>query len=263
MDASIIQLDRVSVRYSRGMPWARTYVEAAREASLSIAERATLGLVGESGSGKSTLGKVCLGLLRPISGRAVLSGEPIFGIGRRRPGTLAAVLQHPEWSFNPKLTIGRSIAEPLRITGIKRNEESRAVAAILERVGLGEGFASRLPHELSGGQRQRASIARALVTTPKFVVFDEAVSALDVSIQAQILNLIKELQSEIGFAALFISHDLAVVRYLAHEVAVMNQGEIVAQAPAMSFYSPMSNPYVRRLQKASGLVEADVAESES
>ena len=188
MNAPIIQLDRVSVRYSRGMPWARTYVEAAREASLSIAERATLGLVGESGSGKSTLGKVCLGLFRPTSGRAVLSGEPIFGIGRRRPGTLAAVLQHPEWSFNPKLTIGRSIAEPLRITGIKRDEKTRIVAAILERVGLGEGLASHLPHELSGGQRQRASIARALVTTPKFVVFDEAVSALDVSIQAQILN---------------------------------------------------------------------------
>jgi ABC-type oligopeptide transport system ATPase subunit len=125
---------------------------------------------------------------------------------------------------------------------------------MLERVGLNEAFARRLPGELSGGQRQRASIARALITAPRFVVFDEAVSALDVSIQAQILNMVKELQGEMKFASLFISHDLAAVRYVAHNIIVMNSGEIVDRAPAKSFYAPMSNPYVRKLQEASGLV---------
>jgi ABC-type glutathione transport system ATPase component len=261
MAESIIQLDRVSIRYGGGLPWSRRFFQAVRDVSLSIGEGETLGLVGESGSGKSTIGKVCLGLIRPTNGDATLSGEPVFGIGRRKPGTLAAVLQHPEWSLDPKLTIGRSVAEPLRIANVERSEEVRRVAAILERVGLSQGFAARLPHELSGGQRQRASIARALVTAPRFVVFDEAVSALDVSIQAQILNLIKDLQRDIGFAALFISHDLAAVRYLAHNIAVMNLGEVIEQASSRQFYSPIDNPYVRRLQEASGLIKPDVMET--
>jgi ABC-type glutathione transport system ATPase component len=261
MAEPIIQLDRVSIRYGGGLPWSRRVFQAICDVSLSIGESETLGLVGESGSGKSTIGKVCLGLLRPTSGDAMLAGEPVFGIGRRKPGTLAAVLQHPEWSLDPKLTIGRSIAEPLRIADIERGEEAKRVAGILDRVGLSQGFAARLPHELSGGQRQRASIARALVTTPRFVVFDEAVSALDVSIQAQILNLIKDLQREIGFAALFISHDLAAVRYLAHYIAVMKLGEVIEQAPSRQFYSPIDNPYVRRLQQASGLFKSDSRET--
>jgi ABC-type glutathione transport system ATPase component len=254
MTRSIIKLADVSVHYKRGMPWNNQSIVAVAQATMAIAESETLGLVGESGSGKSTIGKICLGLLKPTTGTATLLGEPILGIGRRKPGTLAAVLQHPEWSLNPKLTIGRSIAEPLRVAGTTAAKERLKVARMLERVGLNEAFARRLPGELSGGQRQRASIARALITAPRFVVFDEAVSALDVSIQAQILNMVKELQGEMNFASLFISHDLAAVRYVAHNIIVMNSGEIVDRAPAKSFYAPMSNPYVRKLQEASGLV---------
>lgn len=250
----IIGLTDVSVHYKRGMPWNSQSIVAVTRATMAIAESETLGLVGESGSGKSTIGKICLGLLKPTTGSAMLLGEPILGIGRRKPGTLAAVLQHPEWSLNPKLTIGRSIAEPLRVARTTAADERLKVAAMLERVGLNEAFARRLPGELSGGQRQRASIARALITAPRFVVFDEAVSALDVSIQAQILNMVKELQVEMKFASLFISHDLAAVRYVAHNIIVMNSGEIVDRAAAKSFYAPMANPYVRKLQQASGLV---------
>jgi ABC-type glutathione transport system ATPase component len=261
MKQAAIRLDNVCVRYARGMPWQRSYIDAARGVSFEIAEGTTLGLVGESGSGKTTIGKICLGLLKPTAGSAYLGGEAIYGIGRRKPGTLAAVLQHPEWSLNPKLTIGRSIAEPLRVTGVTRSEVDAKVALILDRVGLSADFAGRLPNELSGGQRQRVSIARALVTTPRFVVFDEAVSALDVSIQAQILNLMKELQRDIRFAALFISHDLAAVRYLAHDIAVMNEGAIVEHASSEKFYAPMANTYVRRLQEASGLIPTIAAET--
>ena len=252
--ADVVTLDGVGVRYHRGMPWAQTWVDAVRDVNLCIRAGETLGLVGESGSGKSTTGKVCLGLLRPSVGRAELDGEPLFHFGRRRPGTLAAVLQHPEWSLNPKLTLGKSVAEPLSLSGVRGAEAERRVAQALERVGLDLAYAKRLPHELSGGQRQRASIARALISSPRFVVFDEAVSALDVSIQAQILNLIKELQAELQFASLFISHDLGAVCYVAHQVMVLQGGQIQAVAAAEDFHQPMQNAYVQQLQRDSGLI---------
>ncbi|MDE2399156.1 MAG: ABC transporter ATP-binding protein, partial [Burkholderiales bacterium] len=234
--------------------FARTWFDAVKQVDLRIETGETLGLVGESGSGKSTLAKVCLGLLRPSQGRARLEDEDLFGIGRRRPGSLAAVLQHPEWSLNPKLSIGRSIAEPLGVAGVRGAEAANRVAQMLDKVGLNAAYAKRLPHELSGGQRQRASIARALATMPRFIVFDEAVSALDVSIQAQILNLLKALQQEFRFAALFISHDLGAVRYVSHQVVVLKQGVVQERAPARAFYEPMANPYVRQLQTDSGLI---------
>ncbi len=250
-----IELRSVGVRYSSGPLWARRHVQAMEDVSFQIAAGETLGLVGESGSGKSTTGKVCLGLVRPTQGQVSFDGAP-FASRRTTRGRLAAVLQHPQWSLNPRLHVGMSVAEPLAINQSSSSEERRrVVASMLERVGLEPSLAKRYPHQLSGGQRQRVAIARALVTHPRFIVFDEAVSALDVSVQAQILNLIRELQEQAGFAALFISHDLAAVRYIAKRVAVMYAGSIVELATAATFYARGLHPYSRGLQAASDLID--------
>lgn len=253
----IVSLEDIAVRYGRGMPWARQHTDAVKGVSLEISAGETLALVGESGSGKSTIGKICLGILRPTSGTALFEGEPIYHVGRRRPGSLAAVLQHPEWSMNPRLTIGRSIAEPLRVLKADAARCQQRVKEMLASVGLPAATGDRYPHELSGGQRQRASIARALITQPKLIVFDEAVSALDVSVQAQILNLVRELQKEAGFAALFISHDVAAARYVSQRLAVLRDGLLQEIASAAQFYLPMSNAYVYQLQVASGLIGSE------
>ena len=260
MTESVVELRSVDVHFASGPLWARRHVHAAREVSLGVAAGETLGLVGESGSGKTTTGKVCLGLIRPTTGDVIFDGHPFDYRRRARRGALAAVLQHPQWSLNPRLHVGTSIAEPLVINGFGSAEERRReTGEMLERVGLQPVLAKRYPHELSGGQRQRVAIARALITHPKFVVFDEAVSALDVSVQAQILNLIRELQAEAGFAALFISHDLAAVRYVADRIAVMYAGEIVEAATAETLYGRGLHPYTRGLQAASDLIEDEDA----
>ncbi len=256
MSAPVVELKAAEVRFASGPPWAKRHVHALRGIDLAIGKGETLGLVGESGSGKSTTGKVCLGLQRPIKGQVLFGGAPFIYRRRALKGALAAVLQHPQWSLNPRLHVGTSVAEPLVINGMgTTRERGAAVAAMLERVGLEPALAKRLPHQLSGGQRQRVAIARALITKPRFIVFDEAVSALDVSVQAQILNLIRELQHETGFAALFISHDLAAVRYVADRVAVMYAGEIVEFASGATFYRRALHPYTRGLQEASELLE--------
>ena len=256
MTGAVVELRSVDVRFASGPLWARRHVHAARELSLSVAAGETLGLVGESGSGKTTTGKVCLGLIRPSAGAVIFDGSPFDYRRRSRRGALAAVLQHPQWSLNPRLHVGTSVAEPLVVNGIGSPEERRReTAQMLERVGLRPVLAKRYPHELSGGQRQRVAIARALITHPKFVVFDEAVSALDVSVQAQILNLIHELQAHAGFAALFISHDLAAVRYIADRIAVMYAGEIVELTAAETLYGRGLHPYTRGLQVASDLID--------
>ena len=260
MTEAVVELRSVDVHFASGPLWARRHVHAARDVSLGVAEGETLGLVGESGSGKTTTGKVCLGLIRPTTGDVIFDGHPFDYRRRSRRGSLAAVLQHPQWSLNPRLHVGTSIAEPLVINGFGNSEERRReTGEMLERVGLQTVLAKRYPHELSGGQRQRVAIARALITHPKFVVFDEAVSALDVSVQAQILNLIRELQKEAGFAALFISHDLAAVRYVADRIAVMYAGEIVEADTAETLYGRGLHPYTRGLQAASDLIEDEDA----
>ena len=258
MTEAVVELRSVDVHFTSGPLWARRHVHAAREVSLQVAPGETLGLVGESGSGKTTTGKVCLGLVRPSAGEVIFEGSPFDYRRRSRRGTLAAVLQHPQWSLNPRLHVGTSVAEPLVINGIGgREERRRQTAEMLEQVGLQPVLAKRYPHELSGGQRQRVAVARALITHPKFVVFDEAVSALDVSVQAQILNLIRELQAHAGFAALFISHDLAAVRYVADRIAVMYAGDIVEAATADMLYGRGLHPYTRGLQAASDLIEEE------
>ncbi|MET8865142.1 ABC transporter ATP-binding protein [Nonomuraea sp. NPDC004580] len=243
----ILELDDVTVTFAAGPPFRRIHLDAMRHVSLHVAEGETLGLVGESGSGKTTTSRVALGLQRPTSGTVRFGGEPFPKRRRALAGRMQAVLQHPHWSLNPRMRVGRSVAEPLDVLGRPAGD---AVAEMLEQVGLEAGFADRYPHELSGGQRQRVSIARALVTRPAFIVFDEAVSALDVSVQVQILNLIKDLQAEYGFSALFISHDLGAVRYVADRIAVMRKGEIVETADTATFYRAPAHAYSQRLLEA-------------
>jgi ABC-type glutathione transport system ATPase component len=247
MTAPVIDLQDIGVTFRRRLIGGDA-VQAVRGVSLSIAPGETLGLVGESGSGKTTLGRVCLGLLQPTSGMLRFEGQD-FGRLRQRRGQLSVVLQHPEWALNPRLRCGISVAEPLKILGRPAGERRRAAHEMLERVGLSADFADRYPGQLSGGQRQRVAIARALVTQPRFILFDEAVSALDVSVQAQVLNLIIDLQADLGFAAMFISHDMAATRYVCHRIAVMLNGEIVEDAPAATFYGTPDHPYSRALME--------------
>ena len=249
MSAPTIAVAGCAVTYQTGPAWSRRRIEAVRDVSVSIDAGETVGLVGESGSGKTTVGRLCLGLVRPSRGEVRFAGAPL-GRGRRRiRGQLSVVLQHPDWALNPRLRSGVSVAEPLSILGAgSPAERAGRVAEMLELVGLDPGFASRYPHELSGGQRQRVAIARALITEPRLVVFDEAVSALDVSVQAQVLNLIKELQASKGFAALFIAHDMAATRYVSHRIAVMYAGALVEIAPAARFYGRPQHPYSRALR---------------
>jgi ABC-type oligopeptide transport system ATPase subunit len=232
-------------------------VHALKSVSLEIAAGQTVGVVGESGSGKTTLGRVLLGLVRPTSGQVWFHGEPLTGRGaarrrrRRYKSRLQVVLQNPDWSLDPALRVWRSIAEPLVVAGTTpRRERRTAVEEMLTMVGLDTSLADRHPHELSGGQRQRVAIARAMITKPDLIVFDEAVTALDVSVQTQVLNLIRDLQTERGFAALFISHDIAAVRYVSDQIAVVYQGELVESGPAQRFYHRPDHPYTRQLLNA-------------
>ena len=248
MSKPVVELQSIRVTYTSGQLWSRRVVAAVRDVTLTVHEGETVGLVGESGSGKTTLGRVSLGVIRATSGQVRFGGEPFAGPRDRVRGQLSVVMQQPEWALNPRLRVGHSVAEPLDILGrVPGPERQKRIAAMLEMVGLDESFALRFPHELSGGQRQRVAIARALITNPRYVVFDEAVSALDVSVQTQVLNLIKTLQASRGFASLFISHDLAATRYVSNRIAVMYAGEIVEMADATRFYAQPEHAYSRAL----------------
>lgn len=250
MSETILELDHVTTVFTTGWGRGRSVLSAMRDVSFGVQAGETLGLVGESGSGKSTTASVALGLRQPTSGSVRFLGKA-FGRRTDRLGQIQTVPQNPHWSLDPRMPVGQSIAEPLAAldrSSLRSHRE--AVGEMLHQVRLDGAIADRFPHELSGGQRQRIAIARALVTRPKFIVFDEAVSALDVSVQAQILNLITDLQTEHGFGALFISHDLAAVRYLAHRIAVMRLGEIVELADTARFYDTPEHEYSRQLLEA-------------
>lgn len=245
----VLELTDVDVAFTSGVGARRRTVRAMNGVSLAVAPGETLGLVGESGSGKSTTAAVALGLRRPDRGAVRLLGAPFPRSRRARAGKLQAVLQHPHWSLNPRRKVGESVREPLTVArrDLSASAQRAVVTDMLEHVGLNPAFAARYPHELSGGQRQRVSVARALVTQPRFIVFDEAVSALDVAVQQQILELIRELQREHRFGALFISHDLGAVQRVADRVAVLYRGDLVETAATGDFFAGPTHPYSQQL----------------
>jgi oligopeptide/dipeptide ABC transporter ATP-binding protein len=233
----------------------RRRLRAVDGVSLQLAEGETLGLVGESGCGKSTLGRVAVRLLMPDAGTITLLGEDITKIKgealRRARRNMQMVFQDPYSSLDPSKTIGESVTEPLRVhDGVRGAERRREAARLLEQVGLGAHFIDRYPAELSGGQRQRAAIARALALRPSLVIADEPVSALDVSIQADIVRLFRDLQADLGVSYVFVSHDLAVVRQISDRVAVMYLGRIVEIGSTADIYVAPQHPYTRFLLSA-------------
>jgi peptide/nickel transport system ATP-binding protein len=231
-------------------------VAAVKNVSFKLAKGKTLGIVGESGSGKTTLGKTILRLNSCEGGEVLFDGQELMGLSdeaflpyKRR---LQIVFQNPYASLNPRFTVGDILLEPMRIHRIHNNDKDRVEHAmqLLKRVGLPEAAFRKYPHEFSGGQRQRVSIARCLTMKPEVLVCDESVSALDVSVQAQVLNLLQELQDEYGMSYLFISHDLNVVKYISDEVLVMNHGDMVEYANSDQLYRDPQHPYTRKLLAA-------------
>ncbi|MFC0220355.1 dipeptide ABC transporter ATP-binding protein [Pseudochelatococcus lubricantis] len=227
-------------------------VHAVENVSLQLARGETLAIVGESGCGKSTTGRLIAGLQKPVAGRIALNGENIAGRSQRYISRhVQMVFQDPFASLNPRLTVGKAVAEPIQVHGLAGGrEQEEIVANLLRRVGLSPDVARRYPHEFSGGQRQRICIARALALKPGMIVADEAVSALDVSVKAQVVNLLLELQEELKLGLVFISHDMAVVERISHRVAVMYLGEVVETGSRADVFGNPGHPYTRRLLDA-------------
>jgi peptide/nickel transport system ATP-binding protein len=243
----LLSAQNLSKRFGNG-------VQAVDDVSITVGPGETLGIVGESGSGKSTTSKLILRLMETDAGTISFDGQDLRALRgralRKIRARLQLVPQHPQTSFNPRLTIGNSIAFNMRVHGTSRAAAEARVGELLDRVGVVAAHATKAPRELSGGQLQRCAIARALATEPRLVICDEAVSALDKSVQAQVLNLFAELQRETGVAFLFISHDLAVVEHIADRVVVMQHGRVVEEGSAAELWSAPQAEYTRALLDA-------------
>jgi oligopeptide transport system ATP-binding protein len=233
---------------------ARGAVQAVDDISFDLHSGETLALVGESGCGKSTAGKLLLRLIEPTAGKVWFDGRDLFSLPERDVRSLRSemqiIFQDPYGSLNPRMTVGAMLAEALHLHGLHAGRERKRVIELLGLVGLAPEHAARYPHEFSGGQRQRIGIARALAVEPRLIVCDEPVSALDVSVQAQVINLLQDLQRQFGLAYLFIAHDLAVVKHIATRVAVMYLGKIVEMADKHALFAQPRHPYTRALLAA-------------
>jgi peptide/nickel transport system ATP-binding protein len=236
--------------------FARKTIDAVRDVSFRLARGRTLGVVGESGSGKTTLGMLLMHLVEASGGKVLFDGTELLALSegemmafRKR---IQLIFQNPYASLNPRFTVGRILIEPMKIHGIGSDERERfeRAIALLGRVGMPPDSILKYPHEFSGGQRQRIAIARCLAMRPEIIICDEAVSALDVSVQATVLNLLLDLQDEFQLTYLFISHDLAVVKYMADEIIVMHEGEVVEAGDAEALYAAPAHPYTKKLLSA-------------
>ncbi|MFE4833056.1 ATP-binding cassette domain-containing protein [Arthrobacter sp. NPDC056691] len=256
----LLEVDNLVVEYPSKKFRARPF-RALTDISIRIGQGETLGLVGESGSGKTTLGRAVLGLAPVTGGRIIFEGQDIGHATRKQRRTLSrdlqVVFQDPYTSLNPALEIGDILAEPLGVQGMEQAAARKRVKELLDQVGLPSDAIHRLPREFSGGQRQRVAIARALALSPKLIVCDEPVSALDLSTQAKVLDLFLQIQKDTGVSYLFVSHDLDVVRHISHRVAVMYHGEIVEQGPAGIVTTDPDHPYTQRLLLASPVPDPD------
>ncbi|MFZ9666085.1 MAG: ATP-binding cassette domain-containing protein [Limnohabitans sp.] len=248
----LLQVKDLRVNFTQGKG---KVFQALKGVSLNIQPGETVGLVGESGSGKTTVGRVILGLTEATSGQIIFDGEDITQANRARRRALGrdiqVVFQDPYGSLNPARTVGDTLAEPLLSDkSLSPKDIQQRIAEVLQRVGMPTDTAQRYPGQFSGGQRQRIAIARAVIAKPRLIVCDEPVSALDLSVQAQVLNLLKELQQNMGLAMLFISHDLTVVRHVSHRTVVLYRGDIVEQGEAAQVHEHPQHPYTRALLAA-------------